>query len=89
MCRSKNMLGKLLKRKDSRQTLDLHPTENKAQQDQKQNMLQYKYQRPDILGKVRSFTSRSFGIYRTAYSDNTTEMSCTKESCIYSCSQNH
>ena len=49
------MLGKLLKRKDSRQSMELHPTENKGQQDQKKNMLQYKYQRPDILGKVRSF----------------------------------
>ena len=64
------MLGKLLKRKDSRQAMELHPTENKGQQDQKQNMLQYKYQRPDILGKVRAFTSRSFGIYRTTYSDD-------------------
>ena len=59
------MLGKLLKRKDSRQSMDLHPTENKGQQDQKKNMLQYKYQRPDILGKVRSF-----GIYRNTYSDD-------------------
>ena len=52
------MLGKLLKRKDSRQTMDLHPTENKGQQDQKKNMVQYKYQRPDILGKVSTMLQK-------------------------------
>ena len=45
------MLGKLLKRKDSRQAMDLSPMDTKGQE-QKQNVLQYKYQRPDLLGKV-------------------------------------
>ena len=52
------MLGKLLKRKESRQSMELHPMENKGQQDQKKNMLQYKYQRPDILGKVSTMLQK-------------------------------
>ena len=49
------MLAKLLKRKDSRQCLDLQNMEKDKGQDhqnQSQSKVQYKYQRPDLLGKV-------------------------------------
>ena len=56
------MLAKLLKRKDSRQAMDLHPI-NKGQdegQKQQEPKLQYRYQRPDLLGKVSVSVTRWF-----------------------------
>ena len=52
------MLAKLLKRKDSRQSLDLQNMEKDKGQDhqnQSQSKVQYKYQRPDLLGKVSAY----------------------------------
>ena len=55
------MLAKLLKRKESRQTIPVDssttvqvqdPQEKTSNNGVQQPMLQYRYQRPDLLGKV-------------------------------------
>ena len=46
------MLAKLLKRKESRQSVVESSTTENGQQ-QQQPLLQYRYQRPDLIGKVR------------------------------------
>ena len=48
------MLAKLLKRKESRQAIveSTSVTEKGQENGQQQPLLQYRYQRPDLLGKV-------------------------------------
>ena len=47
------MLAKLLKRKESRQSVVESTTTTENGQQQQQPLLQYRYQRPDLIGKVR------------------------------------
>ena len=52
------MLAKLLKRKESRQSVVESTTITENGQQQQQPLLQYRYQRPDLIGKVsRSSTN--------------------------------
>ena len=46
------MLAKLLKRKESRQSVVESTTITENGQQQQQPLLQYRYQRPDLIGKV-------------------------------------
>ena len=47
------MLAKLLKRKESRQSVvESTTTTENGQQQQQPPLLQYRYQRPDLIGKV-------------------------------------
>ena len=51
------MLAKLLKRKESRQSVVESSTTENGQQQQQPPLLQYRYQRPDLIGKVRNFSA--------------------------------
>jgi hypothetical protein len=47
------MLAKLLKRKESRQAMKEPPSDLQQDQQSQQPQFQYRYQRPDLLGKVK------------------------------------
>ena len=53
------MLAKLLKRKESRQSVVESTTITENGQQQQQPLLQYRYQRPDLIGKVSRSSVRT------------------------------
>ena len=54
------MLAKLLKRKESRQSVVESTTITENGQQQQQPLLQYRYQRPDLIGKVSRSSVRTW-----------------------------
>ena len=65
------MLAKLLKRKESRQSVVESSTTENGQQ-QQQPLLQYRYQRPDLIGKVRRSPKQLSDILKAPFKGHST-----------------